>query len=107
MCKLHKSIYGLKQTSRQWISKLTSYPKTLGYKNLIGKLIYLAKTRADISYAIGIFSQFMEIPCKDHLGVLRVIRYIKRDIGLEIFLSKEENLQITAYNDSNYVGCPI
>lgn len=36
------------------------------YRRLVGKLIYLTITRPDISFAIGVVSQFMQSPHKDH-----------------------------------------
>ena len=32
------------------------------YQRLVGKLIYLAHTRSDIAYAVGVVSQFMHNP---------------------------------------------
>lgn len=48
------------------------------YQRLVGKLIYLAHTRPDISFAVGIVSQFMHRPQNHHMEVvLRIIRYLK------------------------------
>ena len=78
------------------------------YRKLIGKLIYLTITRPDLNFAVGVLSQFMEKPCKDHLSaLLRVIKYIKGNIGLGIFMSTNQNQSITAYCDSDYVACPM
>lgn len=37
------------------------------YQRLVGKLIYLAHTRPDISYAVSLISQFMHNPKESHL----------------------------------------
>ena len=48
------------------------------YQRLIGKLIYLSHTRPDIAYAVGVLSQFMHSPQKDHLeAAVRLVRYLK------------------------------
>ena len=36
------------------------------YIQLVGSLIYLTITRLDISFMIGILSQFMQKPCEGH-----------------------------------------
>lgn len=78
------------------------------YKKLIGKLIYLTITRPDLSFSVGILSQFMEKPCKDHLNaLLRIIKYIKGNIGLGIFMNANKDHNIIAYCDSDYVACPL
>ncbi|KAL2329865.1 hypothetical protein Fmac_017446 [Flemingia macrophylla] len=52
------------------------------YRRLVGKLIYLTITRPDISFAVGVVSQFMQKPCMDHWNaVLRILRYIKGTVG--------------------------
>ena len=37
------------------------------YQRLVGKLIYLAHTRPDIAYAVGVFSRFMHRPQVQHM----------------------------------------
>ncbi|RDX62553.1 hypothetical protein CR513_59101, partial [Mucuna pruriens] len=52
------------------------------YRRLVGKLIYLTITRPDISFAVGVVSQFMQAPCVDHwAAVLCILRYIKKTPG--------------------------
>ncbi|RDX80809.1 hypothetical protein CR513_38594, partial [Mucuna pruriens] len=52
------------------------------YRRLVGKLIYLTITRPDISFAVGVVSQFMQAPCVDHwTAVLRILKYIKKTPG--------------------------
>ncbi|RDX64842.1 putative mitochondrial protein, partial [Mucuna pruriens] len=52
------------------------------YMRLVGKFIYLTITRLDISFAVGVESQFMQAPCVDHWAtVLRILRHIKKTLG--------------------------
>jgi len=48
------------------------------YKQLVSSLIYLTVTRADISYAVHLVSQFMSAPRSTHyVVVLPILRYVK------------------------------
>lgn len=48
------------------------------YQHLVEKLLYLAMTRVDISFAVQHLSQFMHWPKQSHMtAALRVIRYVK------------------------------
>ena len=49
------------------------------YRYMVGSLIYMTITRPDLSYAIGLVSQFMQAPRKPHLdSVRRIMRYVKK-----------------------------
>ncbi len=42
---------------------------TTMYICIVGSLIYMTITRPDLSYAVGVVSQFMQTPRKPHLDV--------------------------------------
>lgn len=76
------------------------------YQRLIGKLIYLTLTRQDISYTVHCLSQFMHCPLDSHVKLaFRVLRYIKGSPGKGIVFSKGDNLNLTAYVDSDWAKC--
>jgi len=48
------------------------------YRRFVGKLIYITITRPDLSYPVGIVSQFMWNPQIDHWNVMiRILIYVK------------------------------
>jgi len=54
---------------------------TTMYIRIVGSLIYMIITRPDLSYAVGVVSQFMQTPRKPHLdAVRRILRYIKHTL---------------------------
>ena len=79
------------------------------YRELIGKLIYLAvATRPDISYAIGVLCRFVENPGPEHWGAAkRVLRYLKGTIGLKLVYSRStSDDHFTTYSDADLGGNP-
>ena len=51
------------------------YPYSERYRRLVEKLIYLTITRLDISFKVGVVSQFMQNPHADHWNaVIRILR---------------------------------
>ena len=47
------------------------------FRSLVGGLIYLAHTRPDISFSVGVVSRFMSNPSKHHFGAAkRTLRYV-------------------------------
>ena len=78
------------------------------YQRLVGKLIYLAHTRPDISYAVGVVSQFMHQPQEDHMNaVMRIVRYLKGTTSYGIFLEKKKDLEIDGYTDADRASNPV
>jgi hypothetical protein len=76
---------------------------TTMYKRIVGSLIYMAITRLDLSYAVGVVSQFMQTPRKPHLdAVRRILRYIKHTLQCGIFYEAKSKLH--GYTDANWAG---
>jgi len=48
------------------------------YRRLVGKLIYLIVTRPNITYAVGVVSQFIHAPRHPHWeAISHILRYLK------------------------------
>ena len=73
------------------------------YQKLVGKLIYLSHTWPDISFSIGVESQFMHDPMGEHLEVVyQILRYLKKNLGLGLMFKKGGgDLTIDAYTDAH------
>ncbi|XP_041025307.1 uncharacterized mitochondrial protein AtMg00810-like [Juglans microcarpa x Juglans regia] len=83
-------------------------PDPCPYRRLVGRLIYLTITRADIVYAINTFSQFMYAPRVPHMAAAtRVLCYIKSGPGQSIFFPSSRCMHVTAYTNSDWASCPI
>src|SRR4030042_386896 len=75
------------------------------YQRLVGKLIYLAHTRPDLSYAVSVVSQFMHDPRVRHMqAVNNVLQYLKATPGRGILFKRGGSLTIEAYTDADYAG---
>jgi hypothetical protein len=78
---------------------------TTMYKRIVGSLIYMTITRPDLSYAVGMVSQFMQTPRKPHLdAVRRILRYIKHTLHCGIFYEAKSQLQVHGYIDADWAG---
>ncbi|KAJ0845012.1 putative RNA-directed DNA polymerase [Helianthus annuus] len=78
------------------------------YRRMVGKLLYLQATRPDITYAVNILSQFVSDPRQSHVEAAnRVLRYLKATPGQGILIPEEGGTNLTAYCDSDWLGCPF
>lgn len=72
------------------------------YQKLTGKLLYLRVTRHDISYQVQTVSQFLQEPKQSHLDVaLKIVRYIKSQLGLGWLMSSKSIHEVTVYCDAD------
>jgi len=73
------------------------------YQRLVGKLIYLAHTRLDIAYTVGVVIQFMHEPKETHLrAVYRILHYLKGTPRKGIMFKRGQGMSIETYTDVDY-----
>jgi len=61
----------------------------------------------DIAYSVQHLSQFMQTPREPHLkAAYHVLRYLKQDPTLGIFISTTPDFTVSAYCDSDWAACP-
>ncbi|GJU49714.1 uncharacterized mitochondrial protein-like protein [Tanacetum coccineum] len=78
------------------------------YRRLIGRLLYLQATRPDITYTVNILSQFVGDLRQSHIDATgRLFGYLKATQGQGILIPKGGGINLTAYSDSDWLGCPI
>ncbi|GKD00134.1 secreted RxLR effector protein 161-like protein [Tanacetum coccineum] len=76
------------------------------YLRLMGRLLYFQATRPDITYAVNVVSQFLADPRQNHSeAAKRVLRYLKGTPGQGILLPRDGPSNLTAYCDSDWLGC--
>ncbi|XP_074301368.1 secreted RxLR effector protein 161-like [Silene latifolia] len=77
------------------------------YRRLVGRLVYLAVTRPDLSYPVHILSQFMSAPRLENWNTaLRTVRYLKGTPGQGILLSSRSDMKLSGWCDSDWANCP-
>nr|GEW40229.1 retrovirus-related Pol polyprotein from transposon TNT 1-94 [Tanacetum cinerariifolium] len=76
------------------------------YRGMIGSLMYLTFSRADLTYVVCLCARYQAKPTKKHLNVVkRVFRYLKGTINMGLWYLKDTGMSLTAYADADHMGC--
>nr|GEZ25734.1 MLO protein homolog 1-like [Tanacetum cinerariifolium] len=76
------------------------------YRGMIGSLMYLTSSRPNLIYAVCLCAQYQAKPTKKHLQVVkRIFRYLKGTVNIGLWYSKDIDMSLTAYADTNHAGC--
>ena len=73
------------------------------YRMLVGKLLFLTKTRPDLTHAVSVVSRFMQHPQEAHLQAAKhILRYVRRYPDLGLFFKQGEENRLHGYTDADY-----
>lgn len=82
------------------------FPEPSYFRSLAGKLQYLTITRPDIQFAGNFICQRMHSPTESYFGLLkRTLRYLRGTSTMDLHLSKDSDLSVISYSDSDWTGC--
>ncbi|KAI3698878.1 hypothetical protein L2E82_42771 [Cichorium intybus] len=78
------------------------------YQRLVGKLLYLAHTRPDIGFAVGMVSRFMNSPTVQHMeAVYQILRYLKQSPGSGLLFKKTSCKEVEVFTDADWGGSSV
>ena len=73
---------------------------------MVGKLIYLTVTRPDITYAVGVVSQYMHAPRHPHYtAIYRILHYLKGAPGRGLLYKPCASLCVRGFSDADWASC--
>ena len=74
------------------------------YRRLVWKLIYLTVTRSDITYVVGVVSQFMQTPRQPHWEALLYFAIFKGAPESDLLYKPSQNLMVEGCNVADWAG---
>nr|GEU43299.1 hypothetical protein [Tanacetum cinerariifolium] len=122
--KLKKALYGLKQAPRACMLSSDSVDTPLVeksnldedlqgkpvdatlYHGMTGSLMYLTSSRPDLTYTVCLCARYQAKPTKKHLNAVKqIFRYLKENINMGLWYSKDSDMSLTAYAYADHAGC--
>jgi len=91
VCKLHKSLYGLKQSARQWNKKLHSVLDSMGFKHVLSDNSIYIYSRNQVKLIVPIFIDDITLVSKDDAAMDSTVQELSKhfklcDLGTTTFL---------------------
>ncbi|GEM12883.1 copia-type polyprotein, partial [Rhodotorula toruloides] len=77
------------------------------YLSAVGSLLFIATTRVDVQYAVGVASRYSSNPGPKHWELVkRIFAYLSvtRDVALEMGLSRSDGSGLVAFVDADHGG---
>ena len=75
------------------------------YRKIVGILIYLTIIRPNLSYIVGLESQFMQLPRKPHLDAVQcTLCYVRSTLDYALFYVADTPLTLYGYIDVDWAG---
>jgi hypothetical protein len=76
------------------------------YWSMIGNLLYVTASRADVMFSVCICARFQALPRESHLkATKRILRYLKHTQNISLWYPKGAKFELIGYSDSDYAGC--
>nr|GFB05334.1 retrovirus-related Pol polyprotein from transposon TNT 1-94 [Tanacetum cinerariifolium] len=76
------------------------------YRSMVEALMYLTASRPDIVHVTCYCARYQAKPTEKHLiAFKRIFRYLKDTIHMGLWSPKDTSFELTAFSDSNHVGC--
>ena len=99
VCKLNKSLYGLKQASRQWYAKLTTVLYARGYQHSSNDYSLFHKKTANSSVFLGVYVDDIILTGNDEVEIQALKQYLDevfkiKDLSLVHYFLGIEVLQV-------------
>lgn len=122
VCKLHKSLYGLKQASRQWFAKFSSTLLRLGFVQTHADSSLFVRNHGDVFLALIVYVDIViatnnEKEATDFKTLLnsnfclKVLRDLRYFLGIEVARSKrcisicQRHYALQFVNEAGLLGC--